>query len=225
MTDSVALQPARAALLAAGLVETRRVPHRHRAVAGLCCARRPRRILHSAGREGGKRSADDDRRPRSRRVRLRRNRQATAGDPQPRRGGDLRHLCAVLPGVRAPPPGGDGEADRRVHEGVQLPLSLHRRDHRRQHLRHGPAGADQGLPEDLRPARCRFDRRRHRRHAHRRSPWARRLPHLLLHRDPDHGGRRRRGGDPAVDRLCRDSSSGAGDAVRRRCCRRSCSAA
>src|SRR5208282_4784405 len=58
---------------------------------------------------------------------------------------------AVLPCLRAPPPGGDGEADRRVHQGLEFPLSLYRRDHRRQHLRNGPAGANQGLPEDLRP--------------------------------------------------------------------------
>jgi 2-hydroxycarboxylate transporter family len=59
-----------------------------------------------------------------------------------------------------------------------------------------------------------------------RSPRARRLPHLLFHRDPDHGRRHRRGGDPAVDRLFRDPAPGAGSAVRcpPRFFRRSCSA-
>ena len=50
---------------------------------------------------------------------------------------------------------------------------------------------------------------------------------FFFHRDPDHGRRHRRGGDPAVDRLFRDPAPGAGSAVRcpPRFFRRSCSAA
>ena len=47
--------------------------------------------------------------------------------------------------------------DHRLHQGQQLPLPVHRRDHRRQHPGHGPPGADHGLPEDLRPAGRRLD--------------------------------------------------------------------
>ena len=37
---------------------------------------------------------------------------------QHRRGGNFRDLRAFLPGVRAPSPGGDGEGDRRFHQGL-----------------------------------------------------------------------------------------------------------
>ena len=40
---------------------------------------------------------------------------------------------------------------------VELPLPVHRVDHRRQHPEHGSQGADQGLPEDLHAARGRLD--------------------------------------------------------------------
>src|ERR1700719_193007 len=85
--DGLSRAPARPRpLLAAGLVEDCPVPHRHRAAAGLCAARRSRRVLHSAGREGGKRFAYDDRGPRPRRGLLERYRQTTPRDPPPPRG-------------------------------------------------------------------------------------------------------------------------------------------
>ena len=93
-------------------------------------------------------------------------------------------------------------------------------DHRRQHPRHGPAGAGQGLPEDLRAARRRLHRGGRRRHRGRHGAGPGRLPHLLLHRGPDHGRRRRRGGDPAVDRLCGDHCSRRRAICSPRCCRR-----
>ena len=43
---------------------------------------------------------------------------------------------------------------------------------------------------------------------------ARRLPHVLLHRRADHGRRRRRGRDPALDRLFADPAPAAGRSVR-----------
>ena len=117
----------------------------------------------------------------------------------------------------------DAEADRRIHQGLELPLSLYRRDHPRQHLRNGPAGASQELLEDLRPTRCRYGRR-HRGHAYWRSPRARCLPNLLFHRDPNHGRRRRRGGNPVVDRLF-GSCTRSSEACSPTCCHPSCSAA
>ena len=57
------------------------------------------------------------------------------------------------------------------------------------------------------PLAHRLDRRRHRRHARRHDARARRLPHLLLHRRADHGRRRRRGRDSAVDRLRGDPAA------------------
>ena len=51
------------------------------------------------------------------------------------------------------------KVDDGLHEVQQLPLPVHRVDHRRQHPRHGPPCADRGLPQDLRPARRRLGRR------------------------------------------------------------------
>ena len=99
---------------------------------------------------------------------------------------------------------------------VQLPLPLHRLDHRRQHPQHGPRGADQGLREDLRPARGRLDRGDDRRHAGRHGARAGRAPHVLLHRGADHGRRRGRRRDPALGRLRRDPAPGPGRALRDR---------
>ena len=48
----------------------------------------------------------------------------------------------------------------------------------------------------------------------------RRVPHVLLHRRADHGRRRRRRRDPAVDRLRRDPAPGAGRRCSPPCCRR-----
>ena len=74
--------------------------------------------------------------------------------------------------------------------------------------------ADQGLHQDLRSARGRLDRGGDRRDAGRHGARARRAPHVLLHRGADHGGRRRRRRDSAVDRLFGDPASAAGRAVR-----------
>ena len=49
---------------------------------------------------------------------------------------------------------------------------------------------------------------------------ARRLPHVLLHRRADHGRRRRRRRDPAVDRLRGDPRTSSRATCSRRCCRR-----
>ena len=117
-------------------------------------------------------------------------------------------------------PDADREVDHRLHQVHQLPLPVHRLHHRRLHPGHGPPGPDQGLPEDLRAARARLDRGGPRRHAGRHAAGPGRLPHLLLHRRADHGRRRRRGRDPALDRLRGDPATSRRATCSRRCCRR-----
>ena len=70
-----------------------------------------------------------------------------------------------------------------------------------------------GFLEDLRAARGRLDRRRDCRHAGRHAARARRLSHLLLRRDPNHGRRCRRRRDPALRRLFGNPRPAAGRRV------------
>ena len=96
-------------------------------------------------------------------------------DPaQYRRRRDLRDVRSLRPRLLQGVAAADREVRRRIHEVHQLSLSVHRLHHRRQHSGDGPAGPREGLPEDLRAARHRLDRRRHRRHAgwHTARAWA-----------------------------------------------------
>ena len=78
----------------------------------------------------------------------------------------------------------------------------------------------QGLPEDLRAARHRLDRRGHRRHAGRHAARARRLSHVLLCRGSDHGRRRRRRARSRSRSATRKSSASRRATCSPRFCRR-----
>ena len=111
------------------------------------------------------------------------------------------------------------------HQVHQLPLPVYRHDHRRQYPGHGPGGADQGLPEDLRAPGGRLRCGGLRGHAGRHPARPRRLSHVLFPGRPDHGRRRRRGGDPALPSATPPSSARARATCSRRFCLPSCSAA
>ena len=145
---------------------------------------------------------------------VRRARQAHPGHPQYRRGGDLRHIHPVGAGLLQGPAGTDHQDDDGVHEVVQLSVSVHRFDHRRQHPQHESQGADQGLHQDLRPARDRLDRGDDRGNAGRHRVGAGDPPHVFLHRRAHHGRRRRGRRHSALGGLRRDPPSGSGRAVR-----------
>ena len=95
----------------------------------------------------------------------------------------------------------------------ELPVPVHFLHHRRQHPGDGPRRPDQGLPQDIHSAGRGLGRRRHRRDAGRRPARPRRLSHVLLCRGPDHGRRRRRRSDPALDRLFANPAPAAGRSV------------
>ena len=191
--------PARA-LLAGRLAETDGNPHRHHSAARLLHpARADRRLL--GDRQGARRDLDGDRGARVLRLHLRGTGQAPAALAQHRRGRDLRDLRAVGAHVLPRAAEAGAEPHGRIHEVDQLPVPVHRVDHRRQHPEHGSPRADPGLREDLHPARGRLGRGRDRRHGGRHRARPRRAPHAAVHRRADHGGRRRRRRDSAVDRL------------------------
>ena len=147
-------------------------------------------------------------------------RQAPAGAAAPGRRRDFCHLHSVLPGL---PPlasaGGDQDGDG-LHEIHGLPLPVHRRDHRRQHLGYGPAHAHPGVFQDRDSHRSRNDPGRADRDPGGRGPGFGRQACVFLRRHSDHGRGSGRGGDSALDRLCGHPAPGAGRKCSPMSCRR-----
>ena len=191
----------------------RRHQDRHHSPAGLSHPGDPAGGPDLGGRDQA-RCADDDRGAGARRFHLRRDRQAAAAPEDHRGGCHLRDLHPLGPGLLHAYPDAAGEGDRGFHQVHQLPLPVYRHDHRRQYPGHGPGGADQGLPEDLRAPGGRLRCGGLRGHAGRHPARPRRLSHVLFPGRPDHGRRRRRGGDPALHRLRRHPRPGPGRRVR-----------
>ena len=168
----------------------------------------------AAHRQSAIRYPDGDRPAVDGRLYLRRTGQANSDHPQYRRGGDLRHFHPVLSCIPSFVAGLDPGFGQGLHQGFELSVPVHFLHHRRQHPGNGSRRPDQGLPQDIRSAGRGLARRRSGRNAGRRPARPRRLPHVLLRRGPDHGRRRGRRRDSALDRLFADPSPAAGRPVR-----------
>ena len=203
----------RGPVLARALVAPRRHQDRHHSAPGLPHPGDPPRRPRPGGRDQARR-ADHDRRAGHGRLHLRGDRQADSDPEEHRRRRDLRDLHPLGARLLRPGAAADGEGDHRLHQVHQLPLHLHRHDHRRLDPRHGSRRPDQGLPQDLRAAGDRLGGGGPRRHAGRHAAGPRPLQDVLLHRRADHGGRRRRGRDPALHRLRGDPGHAAGRRLR-----------